>query len=197
MGTNRIFIGQRIGMLTIVSEADRKKGNQKAFNVICDCGNRAVMLETNIKRETKGKKSCGCRRTKHGLHKTGAYDSWQSMMKRCYRTNNNRFQQYGAKGIVVCDRWHDFTVFYSDMGDRPEGYTLDRIDNAKGYSPENCRWATPSMQAKNRKTTRNFTINGETKCFKDWCETFGINYAKALARINKLGWDIEKALETK
>ena len=197
MNANRICVGQKIGRLSIIGEAGKSGGNQRLLSVVCDCGNLVTMLETNIKRNIKGEKSCGCAKTKHGLWKTGAYNSWTGMMKRCYSKNNNRYESYGAKGIFVCERWHDFVNFYADMGDRPQGKTIDRIDNKKGYFFENCRWATSSEQAINRKSTRFFTINEETMSLKEWCDKINIGYEKVWARINVLGWNIEKALGLK
>lgn len=100
---------------------------------------------------------------KYGLHKvthsqtrghvlSGAYQSWRSMKARCLNPTTASYYRYGAVGITVCDRWMSFAGFYADMGDRPPGMTLDRIDNSKGYEPGNCRWATAKAQARNRRT---------------------------------------------
>lgn len=78
--------------------------------------------------------------------------SWRSMIDRCRRTTRHNFARYGGRGITICERWNDYGNFLADMGERPEGKTLDRIDNDRGYDPSNCRWATPSEQTKNRET---------------------------------------------
>ncbi len=125
------------------------------------------------------------------------YCSWRSMMNRCYMPKNNRFHAYGAKGITVYDQWHDFIKFLEDMGERPTSkHTIDRIDSSEGYFPGNVRWATKSQQAVNRKTTRFFTIDGETKCLKHWAKQYKIDYIRVYRRVFQLKWDLLEALTT-
>jgi hypothetical protein len=88
---------------------------------------------------------------KHGMHGTSIYVRWACMMDRCYRPNNAQWKDYGGRGITVDPRWHVFENFYADMGDPPDGLTLDRKDNDLGYSKSNCRWATRSEQNKNKR----------------------------------------------
>lgn len=87
----------------------------------------------------------------HGLRGTGAYKSWDAMIQRCTNENSTSYPRYGGSGVTVCDEWRSFVAFHSDMGDRPEGTSLDRIDSNLGYYKENCRWATEVQQARNRK----------------------------------------------
>lgn len=87
----------------------------------------------------------------HGCYGTRTYSSWQAMRYRCSNPNNRNYKRYGGRGITVCDRWNDFVNFLADMGERPEGTSIDRINNDKGYYPDNCQWATPKQQANNRR----------------------------------------------
>lgn len=112
------------------------------------------------------------------------YRVWKNMRARCYAPCNIHMGKYQEKGIKVCERWDSFDNFYNDMGDRPEGYTLDRIDGDKDYSPENCRWATWSTQAKNRKGFNvDITYNGKTQCLKDWAKEYNIPYVTLVMRM--------------
>ena len=122
------------------------------------------------------------------------YNSWTNMVARCYRPSAGRYKDYGAKGITVCDRWRfSFENFLADMGERPEGCTLDRKDNKEGYTPENCKWSTTAEQQRNRKNNVNITIDGITLCLEDWAGKSGIN-KNTLAYRLKAGWPTEKLL---
>ena len=119
-------------------------------------------------------------KTEFSATKTMAYSSWQGMKNRCYNINNPHYKDYGARGIVVCDRWlNSFCLFFVDMGERPKNLSIDRIDNDKGYSPENCRWATRSQQNHNQRT-RKANKTGVTgvwfdKKYKNWQVQIKIN----------------------
>jgi hypothetical protein len=122
-----------------------------------------------------------------------AYNSWKGMMARCYNEGHMHFSSYGGRGIVVCDRWHDFDCFAADMGERPEGHSLDRINNDMGYSPENCRWATAKEQANNRRNNTVIEANGVEKTLSQWAEDLGTSASTISARIN-MGWSAEDAV---
>lgn len=133
---------------------------------------------------------------KHGGHGTLTYSRWKSMMQRCYQPGATNFKHYGGKGIIVCERWHDFAAFIADMGACPEKHlTLDRIDNAKGYEPGNCRWATMADQNRNRSRCVELTHQGRTMILRDWAAEIGIS-PNALAQRIYLGWSVERALTT-
>lgn len=134
--------------------------------------------------------------SKHGGHGTLTYARWKSMMQRCNQPGASNFKYYGAKGVFVCDRWHDFAAFRADMGECPsKESTLDRIDNTKGYEPGNCRWATMVEQNRNRSHCVELTHQGRTMILRDWADEIGMS-ANALAQRLYLGWSVERALTT-
>lgn len=135
---------------------------------------------------------------KHGFTKTKIHRCWQSMRHRCNQPNSTRYKYYGGKGIRICSRWNDFLNFYADMNPTyKDGLTIDRIDNNKDYSPENCRWATRKEQSRNRTTSHYITYKSETKTIGEWSEITGLPMQCLLARINKLKWSVDKSIETK
>lgn len=122
----------------------------------------------------------------------GAYNSWESARKRCASNKGNSYKNYKARGIKVCDRWKGiggFERFLEDMGDRPEGFTIERIDNDKGYSPENCRWATKKEQMRNLRKTIFIEIDGKEVKLIDYCEELGIDYQITRRRLKYLDVD--------
>lgn len=124
---------------------------------------------------------------------TPTYSSWADMVQRCTNPKRKRYADYGGRGIQVCDRWRKFENFLADMGPRPEGMELDRIENDGNYEPGNCRWSTPTTQSNNRRSNRLLSFNGETLTVADWARRTGIS-APAIAKRLKRGWSIEKAL---
>lgn len=132
---------------------------------------------------------------KHGLHKSATYYTWGGMIQRCTNPKYTYYAHYGGRGIKVCERWRDFRNFLADMGERPEGMTLDRIDNDSNYEPSNCRWATKKEQALNRRVTT-CEINGKTKPIRDWLKVFNLNRSTFDQRFYVYKWSIEKSLTT-
>ncbi len=133
---------------------------------------------------------------KHGQHKTPEYTAWLSMRQRCVNTKHPCYAGYGGRGITVCERWDLFENFISDMGKRPSPrHEIERLNNDKGYYPDNCAWKTRFEQMRNTRKTRLVTLGDVTQCLKDWCRDLGISYKLTLNRISK-NWSLEKAMFT-
>ena len=161
----------------------------------CVCGKTKVVLCSNLRNGST--KSCGClsatmqskNQTIHG--NPPEYSVWAGMIQRCYNPKETAsFSRYGARGISVCDKWKcNFLSFFADMGPRPSPkHTLERIDNDGNYEPSNCRWATRTEQARNRRSTRYIEFRGQTKPLAEWAEVLGIS-------VWKLRWRLDRGLE--
>lgn len=149
-------------------------------------------------------KSCWClrlegNRTIHGHNRTGkttsTYNTWQHIIQRCTNPNNKDYKDYGSRGIAVCDRWLKFKNFLKDMGECPDGHTIERKKNSEEYSPENCKWATRKQQARNRRNNHLITAFGKIQCLAAWSEETEIPEYVIRDRL-KRGWSPEKTLTT-
>lgn len=203
---NRFFqdlTGQKFGRIKVLSFS-RRINNTTRWNCLCDCGNIKEIIGYRLK--NKSTQSCGClqkeglakRKTTHGRSYTKEYQTWCTIIKRCTNPKAINYKKYGGAGIKVCNRWlESFENFYTDMGDKPTPkHTIDRKDNALGYSKENCKWSTMKEQERNRTNNRLITYNNETLTIAEWSEKLGIKYQTIYARLSKK-WPIEKALEKK
>jgi len=160
------LIGKRFGKLTPIKYIGKNKYGKSLLLCKCNCGNEKIIVGSSLK--SGHTKSCGCLIKenrgvlKHGHAKRGkesiTHRSWSDMLQRCNNPNYKRYQDYGGRGITVCDRWlpenNGFINFLKDMGERPKGKSLDRIENNKGYYPKNCKWSTPKEQCNNKRNNK-------------------------------------------
>jgi hypothetical protein len=198
--------GQAFGMLSVIDLAESRK-NKSFWNCECTCGVRIQVAGNSLR--TGNTKSCGCTRmqkfhaaariatTKHGMYGTPVYRTWQSILARCDKPSHKSYKDYGGRGIKVCESWRDFSTFFADMGDRPLGTSIERIDNNKGYEVGNCEWKTAKHQARNRRNSRHITAFGETKLLVEWqedprCAVWGDTLSYRISQ----GWEIESAIST-
>ena len=174
--------GKRFGRWLVLSRAPNRRGHAY-WNCQCDCGTEKVVWGNSLRRGES--LSCGClkrdmareRNISHGQTGCPTYNSWQNMKIRCYNKNRPKNVNYHDKEIIVCDRWlNSFPNFLADMGERPEGTSIERINNDGNYEPTNCKWATRKEQGRNRYNNRMITYQGEKKCLAEWAEELGIDY---------------------
>ena len=209
----KLFIdltGKTFGKLTVQGVGPRKKtGNRTRMTWICQCscGNTAIIIGDGLKH--RGVRSCGCLkkdnllqgRTIHGAANRGLctpeYRSWNHMKQRCQNRNAGGWHHYGGRGIAVCERWkYSFANFLEDMGPRPPGTSLDRIDNNGGYSKANCRWATIKTQLRNTRKNKIITTSAGSYCVAEWAERTGIPVKTLMERVNAK-WSPEDCLYPK
>ncbi len=202
MSKYRDLTGQKFGRLTCIKDVGRNKRWNRVWLCKCDCGNEVKVSSSDLIQGSI--QSCGClraellrkRRTKHGLSGTRLYNIWCDMKRRCMNPTRIAFDRYGGRGITVCDEWMEFEPFYKwamENGYR-DGLTLERINNDKGYSPDNCKWATHKEQARNMRTSIYLTYNGKKMTIAEWAEILGVKRETLWNRLNNLGWAIEKAI---
>lgn len=186
--------GKKFNKLLVLSLSDRK-GKWTFWNCLCDCGKKTLVRCSHL--TSGGTRSCGCLksevRTIHGKSGSSIHRRWAGMIGRCTNPNDPAYQNYGGRGIKVCKRWNKFVNFYKDMGDPPKGYSLDRIDNSKGYSKKNCRWATPKEQSNNKRRNVLMEYNGKIQTRSQWAVEFGIILETLRGRL-KRGWSLGDAL---
>jgi hypothetical protein len=173
------MIGKTFGFLTVVAE-DPRRNRKRYFQCQCRCGKRRIVYAYDLKRGHS--RSCrSCIKIRHGHARKGGHRSpthyvWTSMLQRCGNPKCPTFTYYGGRGIAVCDRWRLFEHFLSDMGEKPDGLCIERIDNDAGYSPENCKWATRAEQARNRRRQRWVFWNGRNMRLFEAARESGIEY---------------------
>ena len=204
MGKFVDLTGEKFGRLLVLSRVENKDGYVR-YLCKCDCGNTIITRGTRLK--SGGVKSCGCLQKEHtsrlGVSKR-RYDKslnrlrriYQAMINRCYNPNQISFHNYGGRGIKVCLSWKSNRNLFFEWAlnnGYKENLTIDRIDNNGDYSPQNCKWTSLKEQARNRRSTALYFLNGETKPLAEWAEIYQIDYKLVFKRL-KLGWSLQKAL---
>lgn len=200
-----IVIGAKFGRLTITGEPVKVWNSEKirfikSAPVKCDCGKELITRVDSLGVRVL---SCGCLNSEnaaakgranktHGMSTTGTYKSWAEMWARCTKENHPKYHLY--KDRVPPESWRSFEVFFADMGERPDGYSIERVDNDKPYSKDNCVWLPMSEQYKNKNRNHILVFEGEEYLFTDACNKAGINKKTVVTRVWGLGWSIEKAL---
>lgn len=193
-GCNRLkndLTGQRFSKLLVLSRS-HNHGKAIYWNVECDCGVRKTIDGQNLLRGHT--KSCGNHRAPAAKNHP-LYVTWQNMLRRCLDKKNASYHNYGGRGIYVCEAWRNsFQTFAMDMGQRPNGLTLERINNNGPYSPENCKWATQTEQMRNTRINKIvMAFRGESKTIAEWAEITGIK-ASIIGERLRAGWSAEAAL---
>jgi len=192
--------GHIFGDLTVIFFAGREPNHGAAlWRCWCArCKNMCTIRAQSLIHS--GVKTCGCSSITHGLTRGGKpyeYKSWIQMKDRCHNPKSKPYQDYGGRGIFVCEEWrNDFARFLKDVGPRPKGTSIERIDNNKGYEPGNCKWATVKEQANNRRSSRLIHFDGKSMTLMQWSEHLGIGANTIWARLNR-GWSIQKALSSR
>lgn len=196
MGKFKDLSGLKFNYLTVISKEFNRAGKWY-WLCKCDCGKKVVLSGSNI--VSGHTKSCGCYKrsvlVKHGKWGTRLYKTWDCMKSRCNNPKATQYTDYGGRGISVCKEWNQFENFrdWALSNGYCDGLTIDRIDVNGNYEPNNCKWATRKEQSNNMRTNRVYTLNGETKTLKQWCDLYSLKYHTILCRVLK-GWPIEKAL---
>ena len=201
--TRKEMSGLRFGQLTVIEYSETRNG-QAYWLCKCDCGNKIVARANHLR--TGNIKSCGClrgkvnaNRSKHGLSYSRIYNTYYGMVKRCNLPSNASFSRYGGRGIKICDEWLDKSNGFNNFLEwaLSHGYsetlTLDRIDVNGNYSPENCRWVTPKVQANNRSSNVIIEYNSESHTMSEWAEITGISQQAIASRLRK-GWSVQRTL---
>ena len=194
--------GKRYGNLVVESFHSVRK-ETTIWKCRCDCGKVKIANKKNLQEGITT--HCGCKRNskktnidlilaakvggrgvRHGMSSTPTYVTWSSMLQRCYSKNHKKYLSYGGKGVVVCDRWRcSFLLFLEDMGLRPEGTTLDRIDGTKGYYKENCRWANKDVQDRNRVNRKYIIVNGKELTAREYSAEYGMPLYEVYRKLSK------------
>jgi len=197
--------GQKFNRWTVIERAENDKRGQAQWKCICDCGTVSIVGGKDLRLNKS--KSCGCLQKetmaqiarKHGKCKTRLYRIWNVMRQRCKNPNVPEYKRYGARGVTVCCEWdNSFLAFceWAINNGYKDNLSIDRINVNGNYEPSNCRWATPTEQARNKRDIKLLEYNGEKKMLIEWAETLNFNYLRVKNRIQSGKWTIEEAFTT-
>lgn len=191
--SKKSIVGETFGYLTVIERAGMDNNRRNSTWLCkCKCGNYSVVSRSSL--VGGHTKSCGCKlhesiNVTHGMSKTRLYHEWLSMRRRCNKATGKDFNDYQGRGITVCQEWNEDFVSFKNWA-MSHGYTddltIDRIDNDKGYFPDNCRWVTIEQQQSNKRNTRYILHDGEYKCLRTVCVEIGFPYKLAHQRYMKL-----------
>ena len=197
--------GKRAGLLTVIRRIGTNKEGRAVWLCRCDCGNEFERISSIIDNAIKNKKHshCGCSpaNKSHGLSKEKhLYWVWASIIQRCENQKNKDYENYGGRGIKICQDWRiDFGEFYlwAKASGYKRGLTIERLDVNKGYNPENCDWTENERQSLNCRRSIMIEYKGKTKHLSDWAREYNLKYKTLRGRLLTYGWDIERALTTR
>jgi hypothetical protein len=178
----------------LTAKEPTKHHGVRAWICVCRCGKTTIVPTRDL--NSKKSQSCGCKKlTQGGKSHTRTFQAWSNMIRRCTNPRDREYRNYGGRGIAVHPDWREFENFLADMGERPAGLTLERMENEEGYGPLNCKWATRHDQQRNMRVNHMINYAGETLCLSDWAKKLGMKRATLSQRFRR-GWSIERALNT-
>lgn len=184
---------------TVLDRNGPVRGADRLFRVRCQCGVEGAVPGYALRKGLS--KSCGClradvqrvRKTTHGLSKSKTYWVWHAMRQRCENPRTKHYDNYGGRGITVCERWSSFDLFLEDMGEAPPGLTLDREDSNGSYCKDNCRWATRTEQANNTRSARTVAVGDQEFTIAQLAAAEGVSHHAMYCRLFQYGWPVERA----
>lgn len=190
---SKYFPGYRVGSMTLIDIAKKVSYKGNVWRVLCDCGRESEKRVSDFWKLQACSYACPLHKTRRAypLGSRKEYMAWKDMLRRCLDSGHPSYADYGGRGITVYEGWVDnFHAFYEHVGAAPARHSIDRVDNNKGYEPNNVRWATRKTQSNNRRNTVYITANGQTKSLTEWAEHLGVAYDKLYYRY-QYGWTHE------
>lgn len=185
----------QIGAAFFVQAYSKKKERVAVYE--CNCG-RVLLIPVRQAKYKPNQKCNGCKLITHGMWKSPEYSAWEAMIQRCTNPKATKFENYGGRGISVCERWlNSFSAFHEDVGNRPsDKHSIDRIDNDGNYEPGNVRWATAKEQCRNVRKNLIYEFQGQQRTLAEISELSGVNYELLYGRVRLADWDIARAVAT-